>query len=99
MSRLEIKDLSVSSLEQTARTEHLSAGIAGDQQNLVGIGNGKGLAVGLLLFQLNTAIDAMGNGVSRIDDPKDLSVIRLSPAEMTGCTHQQLEGLGVVCGM
>ena len=50
MSALEVKDLSVSSLEQAARAEHLTARITGDQQDLVGVGNGEGLAVGFLGF-------------------------------------------------
>ena len=50
VSGLKIKDLTVAPFIQNARTEHLSSGIATDQQDLVRIGNYEGLSIGFLML-------------------------------------------------
>ena len=90
---LEIKDLSVTSLVETARAEDLAAAEARYKQELIGGGNYKGLTVGLLVLEGEKSVDISRYGVRRLGDPKDLTVARLPPGQVAGRAEEVSEGL------
>ncbi len=67
--RLEVEDLAVAAAPDGARSEHLAALKPADEQQLIGLGDPEGLAIGLLVRELNESIHALGDGVRGVDRP------------------------------
>ena len=67
---LEVEDLAVAAIKETARTEHLATRVRADEEHLVGGRDGEGLAVGLLGGQSDDAVNAARDGVRGLDHPQ-----------------------------
>ena len=58
MSRLKIEDASVSAVEAASGAEYLATLVRGNENGFIGLGNIKGLAIGLLVLELKIAVNA-----------------------------------------
>lgn len=95
---LEIEDLSISSRKGTSAAEDLTSVEPTDENDFVGIGNIERLAVHFLILKQKSVLDALGNGMIRLDRPDTLAGI-VTPLEIAGRTHQPFENFGVMSRM
>ena len=93
MTGLEIEDLAVAALIETAGAEHLAAAVVADEQQLIRRRDDKRLAVGLLVLQGEIAVDVLGDGMCRLDNPQHLAVPALTPGEVAGRAEEIAERL------
>ncbi len=95
---LEIEDLArVAEVGHTC-AEDVAVLIPRAEDELVRLGNEEGLGVKLLGFDEELVGNACGDGMGREQIPHNLSLVA-SPSEVTHCTDDGTEGLGVVRGV
>jgi hypothetical protein len=68
MPRLEVKDFARSPVVSTSAAEHFSSLEPADEDQVVGFGNIKKLAVHFFILQLNILTDACSDRMGRIDN-------------------------------
>ena len=96
---LEVEDAPAAH-EAAAGAEHLSAGMPGDEDQVVRLGDEELLAVRLVVRHLEVVADALGDGMARARHPEALHVPVLAPAEHVRARAEQAgEGLGGVRGV
>jgi hypothetical protein len=61
MAGLEVENASVSAMEAAPAAENLATLVRGNENGFIGLGNIKGLAIGLLMLELEIAVDACRN--------------------------------------
>ena len=99
MAGAEVKYFSGTALEGNAGAEHFTAFKPGHENGFEGFGNGEGLAIHFLVFDLDILAKASGDGMVAVDHPQALNFPRFAPFQRTWRAHQLAENLGEVAGM
>ena len=99
MAGAEVEDPPGAALPGHAGAEHLAALEPGDQHGLHRLGHEEGLAVHLLLGELDPVGQAREDRVAAVDRPEPLALAGLAPAQGAGSPHQADEGLGEMPGV
>ena len=82
-----------------AGAEDLAAFEPGDEDGLHRLGDEEGLAVHLLVGELDAVAEAAEDRVGAVDDPEALALAGLAPAQGAGGAHEADEGLREVAGV
>ena len=98
MSGLEVEDLAVAACEGATATEYFAAIEPADEDNFVGIRNIEGFAVHFFIFEKESVLYALCDGMVGLYDP-DAFTGMITPLQVTGGAHELSEDLGVVAGM
>ena len=96
---LEIENFSISATECRAAAERLAALVPADEYQMLGLGDTERLGVHLLVRNFNISAESAADRVRRIADPQTFEITVFTPADIAGCTHEQLERLGMVSRM
>lgn len=84
----EIKDASAATAPCAAAAEDFTALEPGNENEIVGCGDAERFAIHFALFEFDAVVDAIGDGMTGVDDPDSLPFTGFAPAKgATGSKH------------